>query len=114
MSAATMTPPCGYQWCHNDKPEHVEHYGNGSTTANYSGPGSAEIECSAYVTVDRSGPYADEILLHIKTTDPGSGPAQNINQGVGVFLTDDEARELRRLLDVALANRAEIRGQVSR
>ncbi|GJF09485.1 hypothetical protein NGTWS0302_23910 [Mycolicibacterium cyprinidarum] len=106
------TPPCGYLWCRNDKPEHVEHYGDGSTTGNYSGPGSAEIECSAYVTAESGGPYPDEIHLHIKTTNPGTDHAQNIDQGVGVFLTDDEARELRRLIDTALANRAEIRGQM--
>lgn len=105
-----MTPPCGYQWCHNDKAEHVEHYGDGSTTGNYSGAESAEVSCVAFVNADNSGPYGDEILLHVKTTKPGTDYAVDVDEGVGVFLTDDEARELRRLLDVAIANRAEIRG----
>lgn len=38
--SSTEPPPCGFHWCHNDKPEHVEHYGNGSTTGSYSGPGT--------------------------------------------------------------------------
>lgn len=113
-TASTETPPCGYSWCCNSKPGHVTHWGNGETTANYSGPKSAAVSCIAFVETDHGGPYNDEIHLLVKTTNPGTDYASDIDEGIAVFLSEDEALQLRALIDTAIANRAEIRGQVEK
>jgi hypothetical protein len=106
---------CGHSWCCSDHERGAfEHWGEGSTTANYRGPKSAEISAVAWVTTGAGEPYHDEIYLHAKAI-PGTGDedithAETIDDGIGLFLTVDEALELRALIDKAIADRAEIRG----
>lgn len=105
-----MSTTCAYSWCTNTSgPRHTDHYGDGETTAALSGPKTAVISCGAMVTTDGKV-YDDEIVMCVRSVGDGPSTATTVGEGVGLALTVPEAQELRRLLDVALANRAEIRG----
>lgn len=100
---------CPYAWCTNTVPRHVDHWGDGETTAALNGPKSVIISCNAMVTLDGQI-YPDEVILCVRSVGEGPFTATTVGEGIGLALTVEEAQELRRLLDVALANRAEIRG----
>lgn len=98
---------CPYAWCTNTGTGHLDHWNNGETTAALDGPGSAQISC--YAMVDREV-YPDEIMLAVRSVGDVRGTAITVGEGIGLSLTVGEAQQLHRLLEVAMACRAEIRG----
>lgn len=101
---------CAYSWCTNTSgPRHLDHWGDGETTAALNGPETVVISCNAMVTLDGQI-YPDEIMMCVRSVGDGPFTATTVGEGVGLALTVPEAQQLRHLLDIALANRAEIRG----
>ncbi|TDZ87354.1 hypothetical protein DE4585_00346 [Mycobacteroides salmoniphilum] len=100
---------CAYHWCANAAPRHLDHYGGGETTAALDDPGSAVISCGVDVSVGEKI-YEDEIVIVVRSVGDTESADLTVEEGIGLSLTVEEAQQLRHLLDVALANRAEIRG----
>ncbi|OHU60349.1 hypothetical protein BKG82_07835 [Mycobacteroides chelonae] len=101
---------CAYSWCANPgEAKHVEHWGEGATTAALDDPESAQISCNAMVATD--GTYDDEIMLCVRSVGDTPLASLTVGEGIGLSLTVQEAQQLRDLLDTALANRAELRGR---
>ncbi|YCU34871.1 hypothetical protein ACRYGU_19160 [Mycobacteroides abscessus] len=102
---------CAYSWCSNKVDKHIDHWNDGETTAALNGPKSVIISCNAMVTLDGQI-YPDEVMLCIRSVGDGPFTATTVGEGVGLALTVEEAQQLRDLLDMAMANREEIRGRV--
>ncbi|SIM21952.1 hypothetical protein [Mycobacteroides abscessus] len=100
---------CPYAWCTNDVAKHVDHWNDGETTAALNGPKSVIISCNAMVTLDGQI-YPDEVMLCVRSVGEGPFTATTVGEGIGLALTVEEAQQLHRLLEVAMACRAEIRG----
>lgn len=94
----TETHTCTYTWCHSDAPNQAEHWANGELVLGDHAPEVDTIHCYAFVTQDGNA-YPDEIILTVigKRAD------------VTAALTIAEAKQLRDLLDAAIANVTEIR-----
>ncbi|MEN4420640.1 hypothetical protein [Mycobacteroides chelonae] len=101
---------CTYSWCTNTGgPQHLDHYSGGEVTAALDDPGSALISCG--VDVQLGGKiYDDEIIVVVRSVGQTNSASLTVGEGIGLSLTVQEAQQLRDLLDVAMANRAEIRG----
>lgn len=100
---------CAYHWCANAAPRHLDHYSGGEVTAALDDPGSEAISCGVDVQLGGKT-YDDEIIVVVRSTGETQSASLTVGEGIGLSLTVEEAQQLRDLLDVALANRAEIRG----
>ncbi|MDO3061726.1 hypothetical protein [Mycobacteroides abscessus] len=102
---------CAYGWCTNAASQHLDHYSAGEVTAALDDPKSAVISCG--VDVELGGKiYNDEIIVVVRSVGQTNSASLTVGEGIGLSLTVAEAQQLRDLLDVAMANREEIRGRV--
>lgn len=102
---------CAYGWCTNAASQHLDHYSAGEVTAALDDPKSAVISCG--VDVELGGKiYDDEIIVVVRSVGQTNSASLTVGEGIGLSLTVAEAKQLRDLLDVAMANREEIRGRV--
>lgn len=105
-----MSATCAYRWCANAAPRHLDHYStDGEVTAALDDPGSAVISCGVDVQLGKKV-YDDEIIIVVRSVGETPSDSLTVGEGIGLSLTVPEAQQLRDLLDIAMANRAEIRG----